>query len=236
MEILLAYLKENSPNSSAGHKFDAQLLSEVDGPSELSEAISARYDPFERYEGEIWNYRKFILSQADIQAIVTVIGRRTEEQRQEEQKTSGFSLKIFHTDFQGIDFASGNFENAIFHQCELDGAKFASAKFNRTRFSPCSAVGAVFIGTFLNESQFDKCKLEGCLFKNCHMKARLLLKCNLCGVHFNRCNLTGARIKGCSAIGSTLTASNIDGTLISSSDFKMSGLAVPNLCQNNNSR
>ncbi|WP_293448356.1 pentapeptide repeat-containing protein [Planktotalea sp.] len=70
----------------------------------------------------------------DIQAVISVIGRRRDEQIQVEfvQK---HRLDFSSSDFSGVNFSNLNFSAANFAHCRLEAARFAETKLQGLNFS-----------------------------------------------------------------------------------------------------
>lgn len=89
----------------------------------------------------------------DIQATISVIGRRSSKQIELEWERQ-FRLDIRNTNLSGVDFKDGDFSAAMFHGCRLEGAHFDDSKL----------LGTQFFGSLLNFSSFYNSKLRGTRF------------------------------------------------------------------------
>lgn len=93
------------------------------------------------------------IPRADIQAAVSVIGRRTAQQKQIE-KSARFRLDLRNTNLAGIDFSEGDFSAAMFHHCRLEASIFRN----------CDLAGTEFFHSLLNFADFLNANLYGTRF------------------------------------------------------------------------
>ena len=89
----------------------------------------------------------------DIQTAVTVIGRRSLIQIEQEWKQE-FRLDLRKTDLSGVSFINGNFSAALFI-----GSRIEAAFFRKTKL-----VGTHFDSALLNHSDFFNAELKGTVF------------------------------------------------------------------------
>ncbi|MDG4718136.1 MULTISPECIES: pentapeptide repeat-containing protein [Thalassospira] len=122
MEILCAYLRENTPAVST---------------------VPSDPEPTRRPKVRI-----------DIQAAITVIGRRTTKQVDIERK-SRFRLDLSNTDLSGGDFRNGEFSGAMFHGARLEGAMFDASDLSGTQFYYALLNFASFVRANLQGTRFD---------------------------------------------------------------------------------
>lgn len=86
----------------------------------------------------------------DIQAAVTILGRRSDQQRAHEARRQ-FRLDLRGVDFDGCDFRRGEFSAAQFHRCRFEAAFFDNARLH----------GCQFHGSLLNHASFRDSELVG---------------------------------------------------------------------------
>lgn len=89
----------------------------------------------------------------DIQAAISVIGRRTKKQIGLEWERK-FRLDLRNTDLAGVDFRNGDFSAAMFHGCRLEACLFDNSTLKGTQF----------FGALLNFSSFFRAKMIGTRF------------------------------------------------------------------------
>lgn len=90
---------------------------------------------------------------SDIQAVITVIGRRTKKQIEIEWAKK-YRLDFRNTDFSGGDFRYGDFSGAKFHFCRLEDSLFDRALLH----------GSQLFGSLLNYASFTNAELRGTRF------------------------------------------------------------------------
>ncbi|MFH1805397.1 MAG: pentapeptide repeat-containing protein [Pseudomonadota bacterium] len=89
----------------------------------------------------------------DIQAVISIIGRRTKKQIEIEWKNR-YRLDFRNTDLSGGDFRYGDFSGAKFHSCRLEAAMFDRALLH----------GSQLFGSLLNYASFMNAELRGTRF------------------------------------------------------------------------
>ncbi|SDQ73031.1 pentapeptide repeat-containing protein [Pseudovibrio sp. Tun.PSC04-5.I4] len=94
-----------------------------------------------------------IIPKTDIQVVINVLGRRSEEQLNTEQEKK-FRLDLRNADLSGIDFRHGNFNAALLINCRFEAALFGNA----------SLEGTLFYGALLNFAEFADADLKGTRF------------------------------------------------------------------------
>src|SRR5271157_5156640 len=113
---------------------------------------------------------------ADIQAILTVLGRRD---RKYERK--GQVLDLAHTDIRGANLYGANLREAGLWRANLSGANLSGANLIGANLSRANLSGA-----YLSEANLSGAYLSGAN----------LWRANLSGANLSRANLTGANLSG----------------------------------------
>ncbi|MEH6478017.1 MAG: pentapeptide repeat-containing protein [Sneathiella sp.] len=90
----------------------------------------------------------------DIQAAITVIGRRSPEQIALEWENE-FRLDLRRTDLSGVSFLQGNFSAAQLYYCRLEGANFRKSKLAGTMFNHSLLSFIDFFEAELKGTRFD---------------------------------------------------------------------------------
>jgi uncharacterized protein YjbI with pentapeptide repeats len=106
--------------------------------------------------------------EADVQAAVSVLGRRSK---------SDSEVDLCSTGLSNASLADGNFSKAYFHystlnhttftRAKLDGAELSFCRAQMAAFNDCSAIGASFVcaeyvNSFFLASDFTNATFEGC--------------------------------------------------------------------------
>ncbi|HYP57803.1 MAG TPA: pentapeptide repeat-containing protein, partial [Beijerinckia sp.] len=190
MEILCAYVRKNAgPPQPCSLEMRA-TYAKADQTDE--ERISRRH-------------RKAELKAAtDVQACLTVIGRRSQKQRDWET-----TKKATEADGAG----SGAFRLDL-RACHLAGADLSGLHFDKANFE-----GACLEGTTLDEARLqgallDDVHLEGASLEKAHLESASLVGAHiegawLSGVRLADASLGGARLKGSSLYGADLEGAEL---------------------------
>ena len=124
METLCAYIRQNAPASEAEDHhlgtWPSVWIGDPDNREERSE-FYARLD--ERHEGLHAWLDALPLPRVDIQAAMSVIGRRSASQIALERQAE-FKLDLRETDLRCVDLKDLNFDNTNFHRARLENALF----------------------------------------------------------------------------------------------------------------
>ena len=110
--------------------------------------------------------------ETDIQAVLTVIGRRNHREQESQP------LDLRETDLRGADFRGAYLDRILFLNCNLENTKFENAYLQETSFF-CS---------YLEEAQLGKAKLKKASFEGCRM----------IGSQLRRCMFRGSKLLICS--------------------------------------
>lgn len=176
MEILCAYIRENSP--AAGAEFGNY-------PANASKnSIKARVanDP------HAWIYNLPRL-RSDIQLALSVIGRRSPEQIELERlhrdrNQAGYALDLSNTNLRKADMDGFDFENAIFFQSLLEGANclgtnFSNCNFNYAKLTLLHGAKSDFTGAKLNSADLSYASLPDSKLVGCELSFTYFIKSNL---------------------------------------------------------
>jgi Pentapeptide repeats (8 copies) len=164
MEILSAYVRKNSPRTSGTEAaFEAAEVAPepTEAAPEPTEAAMEITDP-----GRGLGHRKH-----DIQAIINVIGRRSQERAKSERNR----ILLGDTDLRDaifMDLESG-FAGSWFHNADLRGASFVNPNLENAWF-----VFADLRGSYFHEHT----KLQGANFAEAKLEDALLSRVDLTGV------------------------------------------------------
>jgi uncharacterized protein YjbI with pentapeptide repeats len=122
----------------------------------------------------------------DVQAALSVIGRRSEKQRKLEQKKH-YGLDLRNCNLVLVNLSDLHFENANFSCSRLEGATLTKTHFEGAVFFRSNLERASFIDTHLDGTAFKETSLKNAYFERTDFaKARCL------DVHFEGANLYSA--------------------------------------------
>ncbi|GAA6621691.1 pentapeptide repeat-containing protein [Scytonema sp. NUACC26] len=169
MEILTAFVRENSVEEQQGEIFDKRL-----------------------------NIR------TDIQAALTVIGRREAERDLPNQKI----------DLRNADIKRADLHKANLQQADLRGADLSEADLR---------------GADLSEANLENAKLCESVLYEANLQSTNLEEANLSGANLNRAWVCGANLRAANLSGTSLRGANLQGANLYKANLYGSNLKVTNL-------
>ena len=120
---------------------------------------------------------------ADIQAILTVLGRRNLSYQNGETQI----INLRGTDLRAANLSTGNFNGADFEGSHLEEAELNGASLNDASLTYVSLKGA-----FLNAAQLKNANLQGADMSNAELNRANLFGSNLTGAGLANADLSGA--------------------------------------------
>ncbi|MEM9061767.1 MAG: pentapeptide repeat-containing protein [Pseudomonadota bacterium] len=161
METLCAYIRENAPASSA------QNHDLGDWPDMLHESM----DDSARTRAERLNERELSLlswtsslepPRVDIQATLTVIGRRSAERiKYERTRERPFQINLSSTNLQRADLKFSKLTEANLSDCRLDGSDLRSAEVEGGAFWRAQLLGADLSKVNGHKAYFSEAIMQG---------------------------------------------------------------------------
>ncbi len=153
----------------------------------------------------------------DIQAILTVLGRR---QRNSRREPPGHSLNLAGTDLEGADFSQAHLEKANlrdarleranFTQACLDGADLRDAHLERANLMEASLQRAELGGAHLERANLMEARLERAYLMKAHLEDANLMDARLDGAYLILANLEGANLQATRLEGAKLMAAHLE--------------------------
>jgi uncharacterized protein YjbI with pentapeptide repeats len=173
----------------------------------------------------------------DVQAAISVIGRRPPERIAHEAER-GLLLDLSYANLQNVQF-DGNFSGAKFSGANLTGTRFTRCEFKGDEFEPAAADFITFSHckflqlemTFTKEVirwSADGCSfvramfatdLSACNFWECDFSNASFPTTKIRHTRFSKCNLTGASFEHVIFENCSITASNLSKTDFSGADL-----------------
>ena len=223
MEILCAYVRHNSPASSA--------MSHDLGPwPTVERALSAedqqrRDKQLAERSDALRTWAKSLKNRDDIQTVMDVIGRRNEKQRQTEfedlrQSSVGYRLNLRSTNLQALKLSNVNLSRAIFGGSRLEGVFLSDADLSRASFTGAHLEGASLedanlSGASLRNAFFEAARLrrvnaEGAYFMGAFLFRAYMGLANLKKANFSNAHLQGATLNGANAANAFFNATSLD--------------------------
>lgn len=163
-------------------------------------------------------------SPVDVQAILTILGRRTEPWH------GAGCLDLSGTDLRGADLTGANLTGMCLSGSDLTGAALARSDLRGTVLSSAVLLGADLGGANLEEASLAGAKLAGANLLDANVTGASLLSADatgalfqnaiLGGTDFNGANLSGALFFGADLTGAILTDANLSGAFLSGADLR----------------
>jgi hypothetical protein len=147
LETLCAYIRENSP---------------LEIPTEEPAAAE-----FRRGKTPPLPARR-----VDVQAALTIIGRRSEIIRKR-TKDEGFRLNLTNAnlilyDFSGLNYDHTDFENSFLNEASIHNSSFVNCTFKNDHFSKAKIYKTHFNGSAFESCSFIKAQIEDSDFRSCN--------------------------------------------------------------------
>jgi hypothetical protein len=197
MEVLTAYVRQNAPAPARD-------------TTKQEQEKDTRDTTKENEEPEIANAKK---PATEIQAILTVLGRR---KRDSKRKDKGKYLNLSNSDLCGVDLLGAHLDEALFiganldrasfdwahlggarfYQAHMDGASFVDAHLDRASFLWAHLNGASFNWAHLDGASFDDAHIVYAVFNDAHLDRARFLWAHLDGADFREAHLEGADFRG----------------------------------------
>ena len=174
----------------------------------------------------------------DIQAALTVIGRRNASLDPENQRIDLRNAKI-----RGVDLSGANLQKADLRNCDLcgsclqgtdlyranlDGAKISQCNLYEINLQEASLKGANLAGSIINKGL-----LYGANLRDANLCGASLRAANLMGANLYKANLMGANLKAANLAGAKLFLANLQSAKLDKAKMYETGLIGANLQQAN---
>ena len=127
----------------------------------------------------------------DIQAILTVLGRRLINPRRERP---GQQLDLSLTHLPGADLGEANLQNASFREANLENAFLKNANLQGATLSNANLQSANLRNTRLQGASLYKARLQGAQLEKASLQRVSLDAANMQGANLDRANLQGASV------------------------------------------
>jgi hypothetical protein len=194
MEVLTAYLRENAQRPP--ERPEALPMTQQDIDDEMAEELYASRVPGDPRP------------RADIQAALTVLGRRSRRRHfvePERLDLRGVDLRhanlerlhFEHATFQFADFRNANLdyidlEDSDFRMAQMEGVRLRSTHLKGAWFAWTHLEHASFPDVTLRDIHFSNCYLTGANFQNAHLQRISFMGSTLDGADFRKAHLEEA--------------------------------------------
>ncbi len=186
MEILCAYVRENAgPPRPCSDEIRAVYA------KPWKERVEQKEDALKLHKDELRE------PSVDVQAALTVIGRRSERQRLFEasekkkqtsngDKTMDFRLDLIRCHLARVSLIDFHFEDALFNESCLEGATLEGTHFEDARLFEAHFENASLVGAHLEGADLTCAHFEGALLPETHFE----------GADLSETHLEGADLEG----------------------------------------
>jgi hypothetical protein len=220
MEILTAYVREHSP-----WKMEEEHSQEELSLGEQLQALDKLYEQVLKLTGRPLRPSEVELAASnkrqpklaiDIQAILTVVGRRTRTYGKGEDQ----SLNLLHTHLRGADLNGAQLQGAELSCTQLQRAHFFGAQLQGASFLGAQLQAALFWDAQLQRAHFFGAQLQGANLANAQLQEAQLIatelqRANLAFAQLQGANLGGAQLQGASLLQTQLQGAYLRGTQLS---------------------
>lgn len=170
----------------------------------------------------------------DIQAAMTVIGRRNVERDRENQKldlrntairqADLTNAKLQRLDLRGVDLTRAQLQGCDLFESNLENAKLCGTILYEANLRSCNLQAAKLIGANLNRANLSEANLRSADLSGASLRAANLRRAN-----FYKANLQGANLKVADLSKAKLFLANLQGAKLGKAKLQMTGLIGANL-------
>jgi hypothetical protein len=171
MEVLTAYVRQNAP---------APTQEPTKQETDAQDTTKEKEEPDKKIAKK---------PATEIQAILTVLGRRKRDRMRERK---GQRLNLSNSDLCGAFFMGAYLDGVIFIAAHLDGAYFTDAQMDGASFLGAHLDRAWFEEAHLDGARFDEAHLDGANFNRAHLDGVRFIQTHLEGADFSKAHLAGA--------------------------------------------
>jgi uncharacterized protein YjbI with pentapeptide repeats len=222
VEILSAFIREKCPLD------DVAQLTGNSGKTSLEEQSEQKTS--------VPTYKKVGV---DIQAAMTVLGRRKVEQDPpdkridlrnvslpliEIQKASLSGVNLSGASLIGINLNGANLSDANLSGVNLSGVNLFEANLSGASLFKASLIGASLIGVNLSDANLRNANLSGASLFGINLSGANLSGANLSGASLSGVNLSGANLSGASLFGIKLSGANLSDANLSGVNLRAANL------------
>jgi len=164
----------------------------------------------------------------DIQAALTVIGRRDTEKDPENQK-----LDLSNADIAGANLSKAKLEGANFYQANLQKANIAEANLQKANLTEANLQGAILIEAHLQGAELGKAQLKKAALGGAKLQGARLSYANLQGAFLQSADLRSTRLSYAQLQEANFYRANLEGADLNQANLEGAFLReAKNLTQN----
>ncbi|MBK1988761.1 pentapeptide repeat-containing protein [Sphaerospermopsis aphanizomenoides BCCUSP55] len=227
MEILTAFVRENAPiqlERKPQKPEDFMAIDFAKNRDRLRRQQSADYSlPLESFK-----------LRTDIQAALTVIGRRNFQQDRENQK-----LNLRNTDIRRVNLAGAKLQRVDLRGSDLCGADLREVDLSEAELDGAKLIGSILYeanlfkaslrGVNLSRANLNLANLYGVNLRSANLFGASLRSANLQAANLYKANLQQATLKAANLSGAKLFLANLQGAKLGKTNLRSAGLIAANL-------
>jgi uncharacterized protein YjbI with pentapeptide repeats len=155
----------------------------------------------------------------EVRAVFKVIGRRTDEQIEEEM-ASGSCLDLTDVNAVGANLIEADLRNTCWNRSDLRGAQLMDAELS----------GATFVGSDISQqANLDGAIARGAILSQANLGGSNLSRADLSGANLLSANVSAAQLAETNLSGATLVNANLSGAIAIGTDFRNASFSGANL-------
>jgi uncharacterized protein YjbI with pentapeptide repeats len=217
METLCAYIRENAPASSAvaNPLPDWEPLAD-DADDEARKAHEEAWQ--ERFDDSYFDSRAYQWARtlpqprADIQAALTVLGRRGEDAiRREAAADRPYRLDLRAVNLQRADLSALNLGPALLVEARMDGANLFEARMDGANLRGARMEGANLTLAGMEGADLRGARMEGANLGEARMEGANLGEARMERAELSRARMDGANLREARMEGANLTFAGMEG-------------------------
>ncbi|HIK03118.1 MAG TPA: pentapeptide repeat-containing protein [Trichormus sp. M33_DOE_039] len=217
MEILTAFVRENAD------------LQEEENKDEDSATYLSKYK-----NNEHSTTIEFPKIRRDIQAALTVIGRRNSQQDDSTKKldlrsTNLRRADLLGTDLQRVDLRGADLRGADLRSCNLSGANLENVKLAGCVLYEANLLRVNLQGANLQRANLNRADLYGANLREANLMGASLRAANLQDANLYKANLQQATLKSANLSNAKLFLASLQGAKLGKANLYLCGLIGANL-------
>jgi uncharacterized protein YjbI with pentapeptide repeats/membrane protein implicated in regulation of membrane protease activity len=164
---------------------------------------------------------------ADIQAALTVLGRRNSDNDRGKIDLTQADLqgaRLSAANLQGADFGRANLQGALLIGANLQGALLIGANLQGAELDGANLQGAIAMGANFQGAELTQADLQGAMLAQAALQGAQLIEANLKNAALNETQLNDANLRGSNLQGAQLIRANLQRANLDRADLENAGL------------
>ncbi|MFN6484700.1 MULTISPECIES: pentapeptide repeat-containing protein [unclassified Nostoc] len=228
MEILTAFVRENAPIQQVKGEQQPEYQRAV-----YSSRRRGGLHPTPQVDQNL--HEEFPKIRTDIQAALTVIGRRNlledpKDQKLDLRNTDIRQADLLKTNLQQADLRGADLSGADLRGADLSGADLSGVKLIRSILYETKLLKASLCGANLCWANLNRTNLSGANLRSANLSGASLRGANLQAANLYKANLQQATLKLANLSGAKLFLANLQGAKLGKANLHLTGLIGANLC------